>query len=146
MQIKNNYNQAWNIIRSGKRLDEGAGVFNGDEGIVIAIENGKITVAFDDDKYVDYDPTQLDELELSYAVTVHKSQGSEYKAVVIPIFPGPPLLYTRNLLYTAVTRAKELCVIVGRKETLRAMIQNKRENERYTGLSKRLVEMKDLYI
>ena len=145
MQIKNNYNMAWYVKDSyGKTVDEGLGVFNGDEGIVARINDvGQwVDVLYDDERLVRYDYTQLDELELSYAVTIHKSQGSEYKVVVIPIFNGPPMLLSRNLLYTAVTRAKELAVIVGMPETLFRMVENDREVNRYSTLCERIQKMR----
>jgi len=145
MQIRNNYDATWEIHdESGYLEDEGVGVFNGDMGIIQSIndDNGTLAVLFDDNKKVVYDFTQLDELELAYSVTVHKSQGSEYRVVVMPIFPGPPMLLTRNLLYTAVTRAKELCVLVGIPESLHKMVDNNRITTRLTALARRL---KDLY-
>jgi len=144
MQIKNNYNMAWFIRdKRGKTIDEGLGVFNGDEGIITKIDdlNETIDVVYDDDRLVRYDYTQLDELELSYAVTIHKSQGSEYKVVVIPIHSGPPMLLSRNLLYTAVTRAKALAVIVGIPETLNRMVENDKEVNRYSTLCKRIQKL-----
>ncbi|MBQ2752749.1 MAG: AAA family ATPase, partial [Firmicutes bacterium] len=145
MQIKNNYNMSWKILTSrGKCIDEGMGIFNGDQGVVKKIDddNEQMTVVFDDNKTVVYDYTQLDELELAYAVTIHKSQGSEYPVVVIPVHSGPPMLMTRNLLYTAVTRAKKLVVLVGNYEAVKGMVANNREVNRYTGLS---VKIKNLY-
>ena len=141
MQIKNNYQMSWRILDvQGNAIDEGEGVFNGDGGIILRINDNKelVTVLFDDNRQVDYDYSQLDELELAYAVTVHKSQGSEYKVVVMPIHSGPPLLFSRNLLYTAVTRAKNLCVIVGIPESLYRMVDNNREVNRYTALAHRI--------
>lgn len=146
MQIKNNYNIVWNVMENGRQIDEGTGVFNGDEGIVNRISLGGefVEVVFDDNKYVKYDFSQLDELELSYAVTIHKSQGSEYRAVIIPAFTGPPNLLSRNLLYTAVTRAKELCVIVGNPSIIYKMIDNNKEINRYSALGERLAEMEEI--
>lgn len=141
MQIKNNYSMTWVTYNDlGKRTGEGQGVFNGDLGIIKKINNEDETVevVFDDIRHVTYDYAQLEELELSYAVTIHKSQGSEYKAVIIPILGGPPMLMSRNLLYTAVTRAKELAVIVGIPQTLYRMVDNNREVNRYTTLKKRI--------
>jgi len=145
MQIRNNYDATWEIYDSDGYLDsEGEGVFNGDMGIIESIDEdgGALTVLFDDNRTVKYDFTQLDELELAYAVTVHKSQGSEYRVVVMPALGGPPMLLTRNLLYTAVTRAKELCVLVGMPECLNRMVDNNRITTRCTALSRRL---RDLY-
>lgn len=143
MQIKNNYNMVWKIYdQKNCLIDEGTGVFNGDEGIIKRINNREeyIEVLFDDLKIVKYDYSQLDEIELSYAVTIHKSQGSEYKAVVIPIHSGPYMLMSRNLIYTAVTRAKKLAVIVGIPETLYKMVDNNKEINRYTYLKERIIE------
>ena len=146
MQIKNNYNMTWRIVVNGKQQDEGVGVFNGDEGIINYIDNANeyIEVIYDDNKVVHYDYTQLDELELSYAVTIHKSQGSEYRVVVIPVHSGPEMLLNRNLLYTAVTRAKELAVIVGVPETMYKMVDNNREIDRFTGLKQKLIEFAEV--
>lgn len=141
MQIKNNYNIVW-VIRdaSGNKVDEGIGIFNGDEGIITNVNTTDltITVTFDDGKIVEYDSSQLDELELAYAITIHKSQGSEYPVVIIPIHSGPPMLMSRNLLYTAVTRAKKLVVIVGLQDTVNRMVDNNREINRYSSLNYRL--------
>jgi len=147
MQIKNNYNMPWKIYNDlGIRIDEGVGVFNGDAGSIQEIdeEAQTLTVLFDDLKTVEYDFSQLDELELAYAVTIHKSQGSEYPIVIIPIHSGPPMLMNRNLLYTAVTRAKKLVVIVGLQSTLHRMVDNNREINRYSSLAYRLKKMKEL--
>ncbi|MDR1914354.1 MAG: ATP-dependent RecD-like DNA helicase [Clostridiales bacterium] len=141
MQTKNNYNMIWYVSNAnGRKIDEGVGVFNGDMGIMTDINNddSRFTVRFDDGRIVEYDVTQMEDLELCYAATIHKSQGSEYKAVIIPIHSGPPMLMSRNLLYTAVTRAKELVVIVGSEEMLRRMVDNNREVNRYTALARRL--------
>ena len=138
MQIKNNYNTPWKIYaHTGYALDEGIGVFNGDCGTVKDIDLGReiLTVFFDDQKTVEYEFNQLDELELAYAVTIHKSQGSEYPVVILPIHSGPPMLLSRNLLYTAVTRAKKMVVVVGVKDTMNRMIHNNRELERYSSLA-----------
>lgn len=146
MQIKNNYNIVWRMFNSfGKREDEGLGVYNGDGGIILSIDTNaeQMRVAFDDGKIVDYDFSQLEELELAYAITIHKSQGSEYPVVILPVYSGPPMLMTRNLLYTAVTRAKQLVVIVGLRETVSAMIRNDREVGRYTGLAQRIQNLHD---
>ncbi|WP_069998885.1 SF1B family DNA helicase RecD2 [Cellulosilyticum sp. I15G10I2] len=144
MQIKNNYNAPWKIYsRLGIPIDEGVGIFNGDCGLVSVINNETelLTVTFDDQKVVEYEFNQLDELELAYAVTIHKSQGSEYPAVIIPIHSGPPMLLNRNLLYTAITRAKKLVVGVGLKETLERMVDNNREIERYSSLAMHLKQL-----
>lgn len=141
MQIKNNYNMPWVLYdEKGRKAGEGLGVFNGDFGMVKSISSADETVSvrFDESKLVTYDFTQLDELELAYAVTIHKSQGSEYKVVIIPILDGPPMLMSRNLIYTAVTRAKELAVIVGIPQSLNKMVDNNREINRYTGLDRKI--------
>ena len=146
MQIKNNYNIVWKIYNNwGKVTDEGVGVFTGDEGTVTNIDevNETLEVTFEEDKCVEYDFTQLEELELAYAITIHKSQGSEYPVVIIPVHNGPPMLMTRNLLYTAVTRAKQLVVLVGLEEKISAMVANNREINRYSSLAYRLKSLYD---
>ena len=116
------------------------GVYNGDMGRISSIntEDEKMTIKFDDGKVIKYEFSQLEELELAYAITIHKSQGSEYPVVIMPIYSGPPMLMTRNLLYTAVTRAKEMVVLVGMKETLHNMVINNKEVHRHTGLAERI--------
>ena len=136
MQIHNNYDILW------KKTDGsmvGAGIFNGDVGILQSIDTGAetLTVLFDD-KVAEYDFTQLNELEPAYAMTVHKSQGSEYRAVVLAAWNGSPYLLSRSILYTAITRARELLVIVGREETVGVMVENAKKNRRYSGLKLRL--------
>ena len=146
MQIKNNYNAVWKVYNNlGKKVDEGTGIFNGDQGIITDIDkvDEVITVVFDDDKEVEYDFTQIEELELAYAITIHKSQGSEYPVVIMPIHSGPPMLMSRNLLYTGVTRAKQLVVIVGLAETVSSMIYNNREVNRYSTLAYRIKSIYD---
>ena len=141
MQVKNNYNLSWYIQNNlGQTTDDGLGIFNGEDGIIQNIDNEAetMTVIFDEEKTVNYDFTQLDELELAYAITIHKSQGSEYPVVIIPVYSGPPMLMSRNLLYTAVTRAKKLVVLVGLTETIERMIANNKEVERFTSLSYRI--------
>lgn len=140
MQMKNNYTTEWKIIKNGVEVDSGEGVFNGDLGFIEDIDedNRTITVIFDEEKEVEYDFNQLDELKLAYATTVHKSQGSEFPVVVMPINWGPPMLLTRNLLYTAITRAKQLVVLVGEERYLRMMIENNRITERYSALDKKM--------
>jgi exodeoxyribonuclease V alpha subunit len=146
MQIRNNYDAAWESFdKKGYRTDFGEGVFNGDTGTILKIdEESGLCVLFDDNRRVNYSFSQLDELELAYAVTVHKSQGSEYRVVIIPVFNGPPMLLTRNLLYTAVTRAKELAVLVGVPEIMHRMIDNNRVTARYTALARRLRGMMEI--
>lgn len=144
MQIKNNYQLTWEIKSIfGITVQTGTGVFNGDAGIIREINPFAeyMTVEFDDNRLVNYSFSQLDELELAYAVTVHKSQGSEYPAVVIPILDGPRLLFNRNLLYTAVTRAKNCVVIVGSDKMVKYMIDNESEQKRYSRLSEQIKEM-----
>lgn len=140
MQIKNNYNIHWERYEDGNLVEDGDGVFNGDVGYVDSIDEvaREMRVIFDDDRLVTYDFTQLDELELAYAVSVHKSQGSEFPVVVIPLAWGPPMLMTRNLLYTAVTRARKMVVLVGRDRTIDAMVKNNHISNRYSGLEERL--------
>ncbi len=144
MQIKNNYQIAWEIKSSyGITTQSGTGVFNGDAGKIkeINLFSEHLVVEFDDNRLVDYSFTQLEELELAYAVTIHKSQGSEYPAVILPILDGPRLLFNRNLLYTAVTRAKNCVTIVGSDTMLEFMIENKNEQNRYSGLCERIREI-----
>ena len=144
MQIKNNYNTPWKILgKTGMSIDEGTGVFNGDCGIITAIKEDEelVVVTFEDAKVVEYEFNQLDELELAYAVTIHKSQGSEYPVVILPLHSGPPMLLSRNLLYTAVTRAKKMVVGVGLLDTVERMVDNNREIERYSSLERHLRQM-----
>ena len=140
MQIKNNYKTKWKLIENERVVEEGEGVFNGDFGFITEIdqEENEIVVVFDDGRQVIYSFKQLDELVLAYATTIHKSQGSEFPVVIVPIFWGPPMLLTRNLLYTAITRAKEIVVLVGDKKCLGYMIGNNKITSRYSGLNKRL--------
>jgi exodeoxyribonuclease V alpha subunit len=145
MQIRNNYKLEWCIYSEKGRfkVEEGVGVFNGDMGVIKEIDdyNEEVVVLFDDDKEVRYPYNLLDELELSYAITIHKSQGSEYPAVVMPLLSGPRVLLTRNLLYTAVTRAKQCVVITGNGRLVESMIQNNDEQKRYSSLDERIVEL-----
>lgn len=143
MQIKNNYNTKWKIFKEGKVIEKGEGVYNGDFGFITNIdkEDNIVEVLFDDEKEVKYDFSNLDELKLAYATTVHKSQGSEFPVVIMPISWGPPMLLTRNLLYTAITRAKELVVLVGDEKYLYLMINNNRIAKRYSGLDRKLKNM-----
>ena len=143
MQIKNNYQLEWEIrSRYGLAIDKGLGVFNGDMGIVRNIDTYQETVSveFEEGRMVDYSFKQLEELELAYAITIHKSQGSEYPAVVIPLLTGPRMLMNRNLLYTAVTRAKKCVTLVGNDSTFQEMIANVSEQKRFTGLKHRIKE------
>jgi len=135
MQIKNNYSLEW----TGS-FEQGFGVFNGDIGYIEKIDNDeqKVIVAFEDKKVV-YDFSNLDELDLAYAITIHKSQGSEFPVIVVPVCFGPPMLMTRNLIYTAITRAKKLVVLVGMKQALGYMISNDKVLDRYSGLKERII-------
>jgi exodeoxyribonuclease V alpha subunit len=144
MQTKNNYQLEWEVkSRYGLAIDKGVGVFNGDMGIVKEIDTyaETMTVEFDENREVCYSWKQLEELELAYAITIHKSQGSEYAAVVIPLLQGPDMLMNRNLLYTAVTRARKCVTLVGDDATFQRMIQNTKESKRYSGLSFRILEL-----
>ena len=136
MQIKNNYDILW------KKLDGstvGTGIFNGDVGTITRIDTGTETMTIQfDDREADYDFTQLNELEPAYAMTVHKSQGSEYRCVILTAWNGSPYLLSRSILYTAITRARELLIIVGREETVAVMTENAKKNRRYSGLKLRL--------
>ena len=143
MQIKNNYKIEWKVVnRKGFSVEEGLGVFNGDMGVIRKINTftEKITVVFDENRQVEYPFSNLDELELAYAITIHKSQGSEYPAVVLPLLNGLSILCNRNLLYTAVTRAQRCVAIVGRQAMVEQMIRNESEQKRYTGLKECLME------
>lgn len=143
MQIKNNYQLSWKRLAD---LQEGEGIFNGDVGFIQSIdaENGFLYALFDDQKYVCYEFGQLDEVELAYAITVHKSQGSEFPVIIMPITWFPPMLATRNLLYTAVTRAKKAVVLVGSEARMNSMVDNNRIVERYSGLAVRLRNYMDI--
>lgn len=144
MQIKNNYQLEWEIVgRYNIPIDKGMGVFNGDMGRIREINETMSTllVEFDDGRRVNYPFSGLEELELSYAITIHKSQGSEYPAVILPLLGGPRMLFNRNLLYTGITRAKNCVTILGSSETVRNMIDNVSENRRYTALESRIREI-----
>lgn len=143
MQTRNNYQLEWEIrTKYGLSVDKGTGVFNGDMGIVREINDfaETMTVEFDEGRMVEYPYKLLDELELAYAITIHKSQGSEYPAVVIPLLSGPSMLMNRNLLYTAVTRARKCVTLVGNEVTFAQMVQNTSQQKRYSGLCDRLKE------
>ena len=143
MQIRNNYQLEWEIrSKYGIPVDRGMGVFNGDMGVIRSIEtfSETMTVEFDEGRMVEYSFKQLEELELAYAITIHKSQGSEYPAVVIPLLSGPRLLMNRNLLYTAVTRARKCVTVVGNEVTFQEMIRNGNQQRRYSGLKRQLTE------
>lgn len=143
MQVRNNYQIEWEICsKKGTLIDAGTGLYNGDMGIIRNINRfaEEMEIVFDDGKTVHYPFTQTEDLEHAYAVTIHKSQGSEYPAVVLPILTGPRMLLTRNILYTAVTRAISCVTIVGSEDTIRQMIGNANEQKRYTGLCERIRE------
>ena len=143
MQVRNNYQLEWEIRgRYGIPIEKGVGVFNGDTGIIKTINEFAETaeVEFEDGRWAEYSFKQLDELELAYAVTIHKSQGSEYPAVIIPLLSGPRMLMNRNLLYTAVTRARKCVTVVGSEETFRDMIRNEKQQRRYSSLDQRIQE------
>lgn len=144
MQIKNNYQLEWEVVsRYGIPIDKGMGIFNGDMGRIIEInETGScMVVEYDEQRRVTYPFSLLEELELSYAITIHKAQGSEYPAVILPLLGGPRMLFNRNLLYTGITRAKSCVTILGSSDTVRSMIDNVSENRRYTALTQRLIEI-----
>lgn len=143
MQVRNNYSLEWTRKDPEGQEDKGRGVFNGDIGHIAEINKQRelLTVLYEDDRKVAYPFALMDELEPAYAITIHKSQGSEFPAVILPMFPGPRVLMTRNLLYTAITRARSLVVLVGHKQVLYRMIQNNRTQERYSGLEERLNQL-----
>ncbi len=144
MQIKNNYQLEWEVVsKYGIPIDKGSGIFNGDIGIIRQINEyaHEVVVEYDEHRRVTYAFAQLDEIELAYAVTIHKSQGSEYPAVIMPLLTGPKMLFNRNLLYTGVTRAKNCVTILGSRQTVQEMIENDHQNRRYTGLADRIREL-----
>ncbi|MGH4051848.1 MAG: SF1B family DNA helicase RecD2 [Clostridium sp.] len=143
MQIKNNYAMKWHKISA--KAEDGTGIFNGDVGYVEDIDenNENVVVIFDDDKRVEYEGINLDELTLAYAITIHKSQGSEFEVVIMPMFMGPPLLMNRNLLYTGITRAKSMVVLVGGVKAISFMKDNNRSFERYSALGWRIRQIVD---
>lgn len=144
MQIKNNYQLEWEVAtKYGMTIDKGLGIFNGDMGIIRTINTYEetVTVEFDEHRLVKYPYNLLEELELAYAITIHKAQGSEYPAVVIPLLQGPRQLFHRNLIYTAVTRARKCVTLVGSDAVFQQMIQNTNEQERNTSLSERIKEL-----
>lgn len=143
MQIKNNYQLEWEIVsKYGIAIDRGTGIFNGDMGRILEISevSSSLVVEYDEQRRVTYPFSLLEELELSYAVTIHKAQGSEYPAVILPLLSGPKMLFNRNLLYTAITRARSCVTILGSSNTVRSMIENVSENRRYTALAARIRE------
>lgn len=144
MQVKNNYQLEWEVVsKYGIPIDRGMGIFNGDIGMIVQINEyaGEVVVEYDEHRRVTYPYAQLDEIELAYAVTIHKSQGSEYPAVIMPLLSGPRMLFNRNLLYTGVTRAKSCVTILGSRKTVQDMIDNNYQNRRYTGLADRIREL-----
>ncbi len=146
MQVKNDYRREWKAVDAdGYAFEKGSGVYNGDIGTIRRIDlfAETMTVRFDGDRLAEYAFSDLDELELAYAVTIHKSQGSEYPAVIIPVWQGPQMLMTRNLIYTAVTRAKSCAVMVGLPEYFYRMTDNTEEMERYSGLKERIAELEE---
>jgi exodeoxyribonuclease V alpha subunit len=136
MQVRNNYDILW---REDGGIHSGMGIFNGDIGVIRSVEKEQITVDFDG-KMVDYAPDMLGELEPAFAVTVHKSQGSEYRAVILAALDGAPMLMTRGVLYTAVTRARELFIVVGDQAVVAQMVSNHRQTRRHSGLCARLAD------
>ncbi len=146
MQVKNNYQLEWEVRgKYGIPVEKGVGVFNGDTGILAEINEfaETATVEFEDGRCAEYSFKQMEELELAYAITIHKSQGSEYPAVVIPLLSGPQMLLNRNLLYTAVTRARKCVTIVGSEETFGEMIRNEKQQRRYSSLDVRIRELSE---
>ena len=142
MQTKNNYSLKWNRI-NGYGDNEGVGIFNGDMGFIESIseENRTVTVVFDDERRIVYDNLHVEELELAYAITIHKSQGSEFKVIITPAFMGSAFLMNRNILYTGITRAKELVVVVGNQRALKYMVDNTNSMERYSSLKERILDI-----
>ncbi|MDF2616213.1 MAG: ATP-dependent RecD-like helicase, partial [Sedimentibacter sp.] len=147
MQIKNNYQAEWKIHHKDGTVITGEGIYNGDIGYVIFIDETEqlLFVQFEEEKEVAYPFSQLDELILAYATTVHKSQGSEFPVVIMPIVWGPPMLLTRNLFYTAITRAKKLVVLVGIEKYMRDMVSNNKIDKRYSALDYRLRSAVETY-
>lgn len=145
MQIRNNYQLEWEIVsKYGIPIDKGMGIFNGDMGRILEINevSANLVVEYDEQRRVTYPFSLLEELELSYAITIHKAQGSEYPAVILPLLSGPKMLFNRNLLYTAITRARSCVTILGSSDTVRGMIHNVSENRRYTALAARIREQR----
>ena len=145
MQTKNNYQLEWEIVsRYGIPIDKGVGIFNGDMGVIREINDAvqTVLVEFEEQRRVTYSFSQMEEVELAYAITIHKSQGSEYPAVVMPLLGGPKMLFNRNLLYTGVTRAKDCVTILGSSRIVEEMIANESESKRFTSLDTRIRELK----
>ena len=145
IQTRNDYRLPW-YRKTDTGYEEGAGVFNGDVGFIIDVdpEDHTLTVRFDEDREVTYESGDLEDLEQAYCLSVHKAQGSEFPVIVMPVTPGPPMLLTRNLLYTALTRARSLVVLVGTEQVIRRMVENDHVVRRYTTLAMRLIESREL--
>ncbi len=144
MQIKNNYQLEWEVLGAYQiPVDRGTGVFNGDMGRIISVDEAARTlcVQYDEGRRVSYEFTGLEELELAYAITIHKSQGSEYPGIIMPLLTAPRMLLNRNLLYTGITRARGCVTILGSRQTIAQMIANVDEQKRYTGLACRMREL-----
>jgi exodeoxyribonuclease V alpha subunit len=146
MQMKNNYRVEWRRKLPGGGSENGCGAFNGDLGTIYRLSelDRTISVLFDDERLAVFDFTHLDELDLAYCISIHKSQGSEFPVVILPMFGSASRMMTRNLLYTAVTRAKRQVVCVGRRDALMSMVNNNRTARRYTALRERLRELYEL--
>ena len=145
IQTRNNYQLPWER-ETGEGTGEGTGVFNGDVGFVVRVDpdENRLEVLFDEERTVVYESGDLEDLETAYCLSVHKAQGSEFPVIVMPVTGGPPMLLTRNLLYTALTRARQLVVLVGTEDVIRRMVGNDHVARRYTTLSKRLRETRDM--
>ena len=146
MQMKNNYKVEWKRRLPNGSYEDGAGAFNGDLGTIHQIHelDRSLSVLFDDERLAVFDYTHIDELELAYCISIHKSQGSEFPIVILPMFGAASPMMTRNLLYTAVTRAKKQVVCIGRRDAMMSMVNNNRTDRRYTALCQRLSERKSL--
>ena len=147
MQTRNNYSKEWFIKGRLKQLSKGTGVFNGDMGVINSIdpEDGALELVFDDERVCEYDKNELDQIEHAYAVTVHKSQGSEFETVIIPLFYGKSPFLSRNLIYTAVTRAKKKLIIIGVKSALEHMVKNNSIAHRFTALDYEMKKYAELF-
>lgn len=145
MQIKNNYGIGWKRKAYGKKEEEGEGIFNGDIGTILRIDNvlKSVRIIFDDERVADYNISGLEEIDLAYCISIHKSQGSEFSCVVLPLMNGPIMLMTRNILYTAVTRARSNVYILGSSRCMESMVRNTREKRRYSALAFFLRELKE---
>jgi len=147
MQIRNNYDIKWELMKEGFAIGQGSGIFNGDLGKIESINEAShiIEILFDEEKRVKYEFSDLEDLKLAYASTVHKSQGSEFPVIIMPMLGIPMQLLSRNLLYTGITRAQKLVVIVGSENILKRMISNDRVLKRHTSLKNRLVQIMEMY-